>query len=246
MTSLPEKTLQDNLASVRARIQAAAQSARRDPAEITLLAVSKTQPAEAIHVMHAAGQRAFGENYLQEALEKQDALAALQDDPATRIEWHYIGAIQSNKTRPLAEHFAWVHGVDRLKIAQRLSEQRPASLPPLQVCLQLNISAEDSKSGVALEALPELARAVVQLPHLQLRGLMVLPAPEQDPAQQRAVFAQVRKALEHLNHALQPEPAFDTLSMGMSGDLEAAVAEGATIVRIGTDLFGARAPKASV
>jgi pyridoxal phosphate enzyme (YggS family) len=239
-----DSELLDNLAQVRTRIAQAAQSAKRAAESVRLLAVSKTKPADAIRVLHAAGQRAFGENYLQEALDKQEDLADLQSDPATEIEWHYIGAIQSNKTRPLAEHFAWVHGVDRLKIAQRLSEQRPASLPPLQVCLQLNISAEDSKSGVALEALPELARAVLQLPHLQLRGLMVLPAPAQDPAQQRAVFAQVRKALEQLNHALQSEPPFDTLSMGMSGDLEAAVAEGATIVRIGTDLFGARAPKA--
>ncbi|MGA1561945.1 MAG: YggS family pyridoxal phosphate-dependent enzyme [Gammaproteobacteria bacterium] len=240
-----DSELLDNLAAVRARIERAASVAGRAAAEIELLAVSKTKPADAIRVLHAAGQRAFGENYLQEALEKQADLADLQSDPATQIEWHYIGAIQSNKTRPLAEHFAWVHGVDRLKIAQRLSEQRPTSLPPLQVCLQLNISAEDSKSGVALDALPALAREVMQLPHLQLRGLMVLPAPEDDPAQQRAVFAQVRHALEGLNTELQPEPPFDTLSMGMSGDLEAAIAEGATIVRIGTDLFGARSSKAS-
>jgi pyridoxal phosphate enzyme (YggS family) len=239
-----DSELLDNLAQVRTRIAQAAQSANRAPESVHLLAVSKTKPADAIRVLHAAGQRAFGENYLQEALDKQEDLADLQSDPTTEIEWHYIGAIQSNKTRPLAEHFAWVHGVDRLKIAQRLSEQRPISLPPLQVCLQLNISAENSKSGVALDALPALAREVMQLPHLRLRGLMVLPAPEDDPAQQRAVFAQVRHALEGLNTKLQPEPPFDTLSMGMSGDLEAAVAEGATIVRIGTDLFGARTPKA--
>ncbi len=241
-----DSELLDNLASVRNRIAQAAQVANRPADSVHLLAVSKTKPADVIRVLHAAGQRAFGENYLQEALEKQEALADLQSEPATQIEWHYIGAIQSNKTRPLAEHFDWVHGVDRLKIAQRLSAQRPASLPPLQICLQLNISDEDSKSGVALDALTELARHVMQLPQLQVRGLMALPAPEQDPAQQRAVFAQVRKALEQLNHALLPNPPMDTLSMGMSGDLEAAVAEGATIVRIGTNLFGARAPKVNI
>jgi pyridoxal phosphate enzyme (YggS family) len=237
--------LLDNLASVRSRIAQATQATNRPANSVHLLAVSKTKPADAIRVLHAAGQRAFGENYLQEALEKQEALADLQSDPATQIEWHYIGAIQSNKTRSLAEHFDWVHGVDRFKIAQRLSEQRPPHLPPLQICLQLNISNEDSKSGIALDTLTELARDVAQLPHLQLRGLMALPAPEQDPVRQRAVFAQVRKALEQLNHARLITPPMDTLSMGMSGDLEAAVAEGATMVRIGTDLFGARAPKAT-
>jgi pyridoxal phosphate enzyme (YggS family) len=238
-----DSALLNNLASVHARINQAAHAAKRATDSVQLLAVSKTKPAEAIRTLHAAGQRAFGENYLQEALEKQQALADLQDASATRITWHYIGAIQSNKTRPIAEHFDWVHGVDRLKIAQRLSAQRPTSLPPLQICLQLNISGEDSKSGVDSNELAPLAREVMRLPHVRLRGLMVLPAAEQDPAQQHAVFANVRHALEQLNHALSPNPLLDTLSMGMSGDLEAAIAEGATILRIGTDLFGARSTK---
>ena len=180
-----------------------------------------------------AGQRAFGENYLQEALDK---IAALQGK-TPGLEWHFIGPIQSNKTRPIAEHFDWVHSVDRLKIAQRLSEQRPEELGPLNICLQVNISAEASKSGLAPEALPEVAAQVAQLPRLRLRGLMAIPAPSDDMKQQRAAFAAVRGLYEQLRAG---GLAMDTLSMGMSADLEAAVAEGATIVRVGSAIFGAR------
>ncbi|PZQ36493.1 MAG: YggS family pyridoxal phosphate-dependent enzyme, partial [Ectopseudomonas oleovorans] len=197
-------------------------------ADIGLLAVSKTKPAEAIREAHAAGLRDFGENYLQEALEKQTQLADLP------LIWHFIGPIQSNKTRPIAEHFDWVHSVDRLKIAQRLSEQRPAHLPALNICLQVNISGEDSKSGCSPEELTALARAVVALPNLRLRGLMAIPEPTDDVAAQHAAFARLRQLRDELALNL------DTLSMGMSHDLEAAIAEGATWVRIGTALFGAR------
>lgn len=219
------------IAKVQARIRLAAEVAGRDPAGVTLMAVSKTRPARAVREAHAAGLVHFGENYLQEALDKQ---AGLADLPLT---WHFIGPIQSNKTRAIAEHFAWVHSVDRLKIAQRLSEQRPVGLPPLQVCLQVNISAEASKSGVAPETLPELVDAIVTLPRLQLRGLMAIPAPSEDPLQQREPFAALRRAFEQLRVRY---PDLDTLSMGMSADLEAAIAEGATLVRIGTDIFGPR------
>jgi len=200
----------------------------RDPADVGLLAVSKTQPAAAIREAFAAGLRDFGENYLQEALDKQAALADLA------LTWHFIGPIQSNKTKPIAEHFAWVHSVDRLKIAQRLSDQRPAGLPPLNVCLQVNVSGEASKSGCAPEDLQPLAQAVAGLPRLHLRGLMCIPAPSDDPAEQHAAFARLRALRDALGLGL------DTLSMGMSQDLEAAIAEGATWVRIGTALFGAR------
>ncbi len=200
---------------------------------MTLLAVSKTQPAERLRELYQLGQRDFGENYLQEALAKQAALADL------RICWHFIGPIQSNKTKSIAEHFDWVHSVDRIKVARRLSEQRPETLPALNVCLQVDISGEASKSGVPPEALPELAEAVAELPRLRLRGLMCIPAPSDDFAEQRRAFAEMRHGFEALRargHAL------DTLSMGMSGDLEAAIAEGATLVRIGTALFGPRNP----
>ena len=200
----------------------------REPATVGLLAVSKTQPAAAIRDAFAAGLRDFGENYLQEALEKQ---AALTDLP---LIWHFIGPIQSNKTRPIAEHFDWVHSVDRLKIAQRLSDQRPAHLPALNICLQVNVSGEDSKSGCSPEELTALARAVVALPNLRLRGLMAIPEPTDDVAAQHAAFARLRQLRDELALNL------DTLSMGMSHDLEAAIAEGATWVRIGTALFGAR------
>ncbi len=188
---------------------------------------------------YMAGQRAFGENYLQEALEKQAALSDL-----VGIEWHFIGALQSNKTRDVAEHFDWCHGVERAKIARRLDEQRPAGRAPLNVCLQLNVSGEASKAGVALHDLPALAETVLALPHLRLRGLMALPAPSDDDAVQRQAFRQVADALNDLQQRF-PEAALDTLSMGMSGDLEAAVAEGATIVRLGTAIFGARPPHAA-
>ena len=219
------------LRAVRARIAHAVAEAGRDAAAVRLLAVSKTFDAAAVRELAACGQLEFGENYLQEALEKQAALADLP------LMWHFIGPIQSNKTRAIAEHFSWVHSVDRLKIAERLSAQRPAGLPPLQVCIEVNVSGEASKGGVAAAELPALADAVAALPNLQLRGLMAIPAPTPEMASQRAAFRQVREALDALRargHTL------DTLSMGMSADLEAAILEGATIVRVGTALFGER------
>jgi PLP dependent protein len=225
-------TIADRLANVTARIQAAAAAAGRDAQTVRLIAVSKTQPPAAIAQAYAWGQRAFGENYLQEALEKQADLQSLDD-----IEWHFIGPIQSNKTRAIAENFAWVHSIDREKVAQRLNNQRPENLPPLQVCLQLNIDNEDTKSGVSLAQLPLLADAVKQLPRLQLRGLMAIPAAAKTPEEQHRAFARVRTAFERLN---KEGMGLDTLSMGMSGDMEAAIAEGASYVRIGTDVFGLR------
>ena len=219
------------LRAVQARITRAVAEAGRDAAAVRLLAVSKTFDAAAVRELAACGQLEFGENYLQEALEKQAALADLP------LVWHFIGPIQSNKTRAIAEHFSWVHSVDRLKIAERLSAQRPAGLPPLQVCIEVNVSGEASKGGVAAAELPALADAVAVLPNLQLRGLMAIPAPTPEMASQRAAFRQVREAFDALRargHTL------DTLSMGMSADLEAAILEGATIVRVGTALFGER------
>ena len=221
-------TIADNLSALAARIHNAAQAAGRDPASVQLLAVSKTKPAAAIREIHAAGVRDVGENYLQEALAKQEELRDLP------LIWHFIGPIQSNKTKAIAEHFDWVHSVDRLKIAQRLSEQRPAGLAPLNLCLQVNVSGEDSKSGCAPADLPALAQAVAGLPNLRLRGLMAIPEPTDDRAAQEAAFARLRQLQESLGLGL------DTLSMGMSHDLEAAIAQGATWVRIGTALFGAR------
>ena len=221
-------TIAENIAKVRARIREAAQASQRDSTTIGLLAVSKTKPAAAIREAFACGQRDFGENYLQEALAKQAELGDLN------LIWHFIGPIQSNKTKALAEYFDWVHSVDRLKIAQRLSDQRPAHLPPLNICLQVNVSGEASKSGCTPDELPELARAVTQLPHLKLRGLMTIPEPNEDPQAQRAPLARLRQLRDELDLGL------DCLSMGMSQDLEAAVAEGATWVRIGSALFGAR------
>ncbi len=224
-------TISSALQAVKERIADAARAARRDPARVALLAVSKTFPAEAVREAWQAGQRAFGESYVREAEEK---LGQLRDLP---IEWHFIGPIQSNKTRPIAEHFAWVHGIDRLKIAERLAAQRPAGLPDLQVCIQVNVSGEASKSGVAPRELPELARAVRALPRLTLRGLMAIPEPSGDKTSQRQRLTPLRQLLERLN---EQGYALDTLSMGMSDDLEAAVAEGATIVRVGSAIFGAR------
>ncbi|KIQ05317.1 MULTISPECIES: YggS family pyridoxal phosphate-dependent enzyme [Pseudomonas] len=221
-------TIAENIAKVGVRIREAAQASQRDFAKIGLLAVSKTKPAAAIREAHGAGLHDFGENYLQEALDKQVQLADLA------LTWHFIGPIQSNKTRPIAEHFAWVHSVDRLKIAERLSEQRPPELPPLNICLQVNVSGEPSKSGCQPDELAALAQAVTQLPKLRLRGLMTIPQPTDDIAMQRAAFARLRTLRDDLNLDL------DTLSMGMSHDLEAAIAEGATWVRIGTALFGER------
>ncbi len=226
---MTRQQLLDNISKVLARVSRAAQNSGRNPGDVTLLAVSKTRPAQDIRDAAALGLKQFGENYLQEALEKIRALDDLQ------LGWHFIGPIQSNKTRAIAEHFDWVHSVDRLKIARRLSEQRPSSLPPLQVCLQVNISGEDSKSGLQSTELPALAAEVDSLPGLQLRGLMAIPAASDDSASQHRAFCQLRNAMTAL-----AMPQLDTLSMGMSGDLEAAIAEGATIVRVGTDIFGAR------
>ena len=202
---------------------------------VTLLAVSKTFEADAVREAHACGQRRFGENYVQEALDKIAELADLR----SQLEWHLIGPLQSNKTRPVAAAFDWVQSVDRLKIAQRLSEQRPADLPPLQVCLQVNISGEASKSGLLPTELLAVAQAVALLPRLRLRGLMAIPEPVADLAAQRAPHRALRELLATLNAA---GLALDTLSMGMSADLEAAVAEGATVVRVGTAIFGGRTP----
>ncbi|MDD2777130.1 MAG: YggS family pyridoxal phosphate-dependent enzyme [Gallionella sp.] len=224
-------TIALNLQATNAAIATATVAAGRNVNEIKLLAVSKTFPVEAIREAYRAGQRDFGESYVQEALPK---LMALHDLP---IDWHYIGPLQSNKTRAIAAHFAWVHSIDRLSIAQRLSAQRPADLPPLQVCLQVNVSGEDSKSGVAAADISALAAAVSALPNLTLRGLMAIPAPTDDPAEQRAAFAQVARIQQQLNQA---GFALDTLSMGMSHDFPAAIAEGATIVRVGTAIFGNR------
>lgn len=225
-------SIPENLARTGAAIHAAATAAQRDPQSLRLIAVSKTHPAASVRSAHAAGQCEFGENYLQEALDK---MQQLQDLP---LVWHFIGPIQSNKTRALATHFDWVHTVDRLKIAQRLSEQRPPQRGPLKVLLQLNISGEESKSGCSLQELPALADAVAALPNLQLCGLMAIPAPEADPQRQRAVFRQVAAAAAALRAAGHADCR--ELSMGMSGDFPAAIAEGATMVRIGTDLFGSR------
>ncbi|WP_460369496.1 YggS family pyridoxal phosphate-dependent enzyme [Pseudomonas sp. Tul1A2] len=221
-------TIADNIFHVGSRIQTATQAAHRPENSVQLLAVSKTKPAEALREAYAAGLRDFGENYLQEALGKQLELADLP------LIWHFIGPIQSNKTRAIAEHFDWVHSVDRLKIAQRLSEQRPAELPPLNICIQVNVSGEASKSGCTPDDLPALAAAISALPRLKLRGLMAIPEPTDDRAEQDAAFAAVQKLQASLALPL------DTLSMGMSHDLESAIAQGATWVRIGTALFGAR------
>jgi hypothetical protein len=220
-----------NLQAIRHAVTQAALAAKRDAASVTLLAVSKTFSSEAVREAFAAGQCAFGENYVQEALDK---IAVLHDLP---LEWHFIGPIQSNKTRVIAENFAWVHGVERLKIAQRLSEQRPADLPPLNICLQVNVSGEASKSGVAPDEVLALAREVSSLPRLKLRGLMAIPAQADEVEAQRRPFAQLRELSQQL--AAQGI-ALDTLSMGMSHDFAAAIQEGATIVRVGTAIFGVR------
>lgn len=226
-------TLHEQFRTVRARIEAACRRCGREPAGVRLLAVSKLQPAQAVRDAVALGHAAFGENYVQEALDKMAGLAELRE----RIEWHLIGPLQSNKTRPVAEAFDWVHSVDRLKIAQRLSEQRPPGLAPLNVCLQVNVSGEASKSGVSPAELPALAHAVAALPRLRLRGLMSIPESSEDFAAQCAPH----RALRELRDALVAQGlVLDTLSMGMSDDLEAAIAEGSTLVRVGTALFGPR------
>lgn len=229
----------DHLHQVRARIAAATGQAGRPDDSVRLLAVSKTFDAPAVRAAFEAGLVAFGENYVQEGVAKIEALADLRG----RIEWHCIGPLQSNKTRAVAEHFDWVHGIDRLKIAQRLSEQRPAHLPPLQVCLQVDVDGGANKSGVAVAAAPALARAVAALPRLALRGIMAIPEPAPDFEAQRALFLRATAVFE----ALRAEGlALDTLSMGMSADLEAAIAAGSTMVRVGTALFGVRPPRQDV
>ncbi|WP_447554269.1 YggS family pyridoxal phosphate-dependent enzyme [Vreelandella sp. EE22] len=231
---MTEIALCESLAKVQERLEHALDAAGREAGSARLLAVSKTKPASMIRKTWQCGQRAFGENYLQEALDKQRELEDLN-----AIEWHFIGPLQSNKTRAVAEHFDWMHSVERIKIAQRLNDQRPAHLPPLNICLQVNISHEASKAGVAPEMAMSLAAEIAALPRLALRGLMAIPAPASDPAAQRAPFAAL-KALFHELQAALPEAPLDTLSMGMSDDLEAAVLEGATLVRVGSAIFGAR------
>jgi PLP dependent protein len=225
--------VQARLQAVMGRIATAARAAGRDPASVALVAVSKTFPADAVAAAHAAGQVAFGENYVQEAVDKIETLRPRRRE----LRWHFIGPIQSNKTRVIAEQFDWVQSIDRLKIAQRLSEQRPPGLAPLNVLLQVNISGEGSKSGIAPADVEALARAVGKLPGLKLRGLMAIPEPEADAARQRAPLAAMRALFDRLRAA-----GFDieTLSMGMSADLESAVLEGSTMVRIGTAIFGER------
>lgn len=223
--------LQRNISEVDRRIRAAEDAAGRRSGSVSLLAVSKTKPSEVVRQAHQAGLSAFGENYAQEMAEKAAALADLP------LSWHFIGPIQSNKTVIIAETCDWVHSVDRIKIARRLSEQRPPDKAPLNVLVQVKTSDETSKSGVAPEALPELITAIAELPNLTLRGLMTIPAPADDIHQQRPPFRALRETLASLQRT---QPSLDTLSMGMSGDLEAAIAEGATLVRVGTDIFGAR------
>jgi pyridoxal phosphate enzyme (YggS family) len=227
-------TIMANLQAVRDRVAAAALAAGRRADAVAVLAVSKTWPAASVREAAAAGQRAFGENYVQEGGDKIAALAGLG------LEWHFIGPLQSNKTRAVAAHFDWVHSIDRLRLAERLSAQRDAAAAPLNVCIQVNVSGERSKSGVAPDAVRDLACAVASLPRLRLRGLMCIPEPSRDEAVLRARFAMLRRLRDELAaHGL----ALDTLSMGMSDDLEAAIAEGSTIVRIGTAIFGSRAAR---
>ena len=227
----PMSSIADNISTTLNRIRSAEQKFGRDPGSVSLLAVSKTKPVALLRQAYDAGQRHFGENYLQDALPKIEALADLD------ICWHFIGPLQSNKSRAVAEHFGWFHSLDRLKIAQRLSQQRPATKAPLKVCIQINISAEASKSGILPEQAAELVEQIQRLPRLRLCGLMAIPAADLDPQGQRQAFVQMRELFEALKLLA---PQMDTLSMGMSDDLEAAVAEGSTLVRIGTAIFGAR------
>ncbi len=228
----PVTTLVERLTIVRARIAAAEQAAGRKPGSVRLLAVSKTHPPAALEAVHQAGQRCFGESYVQEAVAKIRVLSRLP------LEWHFIGPIQSNKTQEIASGFAWVHSIDRLKIARRLSEQRDPTLPPLKVCLQINISGEETKSGASPAAAEALVKEIAHLPHLKLVGLMAIPAPAEQLARQRAPFRALRELRDQLVEATGiPLPE---LSMGMTDDLEAAIAEGATIVRVGTAIFGER------
>ena len=228
---MDEQLLTDNITKLLQRVRRSVEKCHFGNSDILVLAVSKNRSAQEIRVAHDCGLKEFGESYLQEAVQK---ISELQD---LDLVWHFIGPIQSNKTRSVAEHFHWVHSVDREKIARRLNEQRPAHLPPLQVCIQVNISGENSKSGASIEELPGLARTILDLPQLCLRGLMAIPAATQDAAQQRATFRQMRETFQQLQSLA---PAMDTLSMGMSGDLEVAISEGSTIVRVGTAIFGPR------
>ena len=232
------RAIDDNLQAVRGRIARAAAAAGRDPGSVTLLAVTKSQPAALVREALAAGQRAFGENYVQEALEKMDSLAATARAPSiTDIEWHLIGPLQSNKTRLVAQRFDWVHTVESEKIARRLSDQRPGGMAALNVLIQVNVSGEASKSGVDPQAVLSFARATSTLPHLKLRGLMAIPEPGAGNARYRE--------LKSLYDKLKSEFRFDVLSVGMSGDMETAIGEGSTLVRIGTAIFGARQKAAS-
>ena len=235
MTRATLEPIARNLATVHVRMQAAAEQAGRDPASVRLLAVSKACAAASISAAYAAGQMEFGENYLQEALPK---LEALKHHPG--LIWHFIGTLQANKTRLVAEHFDWVHTVDRERIAQRLSEQRPATLPPLNVCIEVRLGDEPGKSGVMPETVAALTKRIAALPRLQLRGLMCIPPPAGDVAMQRIGFKHLRELFEALNHQSH---GLDTLSMGMSGDFESAILEGSTLVRVGTAIFGARPRK---
>ncbi len=230
--------IEENVQRVQARIRAACERYGREPEDIRLLAVSKTKPVSDILEAHRAGLREFGENYLQEAEAKIAEIAPLPLDPAP--QWHFIGPIQSNKTRLISRDFDWVHSVDRFKIARRLGEQRPDDREPLNTLLQVNIDREPQKAGIDLDEIPALAAQIAALPGIRLRGLMAIPAPRSDFDQQRRPLRALRQAFDALR---SDHPACDTLSMGMSGDLEAAIAEGSTLLRIGTALFGARAPK---
>jgi len=226
-----DASIPNNIAKLLNRVRLAAQKSQRSPADICVIGASKTRTPETVREAYESGLHHFGENYLQEALEKITALADLA------LCWHFIGPIQSNKTRAIAENFSWVHSVERLKIARRLSEQRPAQLPPLQICLQVNISSEDSKSGVSPDALPGLVEDIKALPQITLRGLMAIPAATGDKQRQLQPFCQMRQLMQQLQPIC---PTIDTLSMGMSGDLEAAIAQGSTMIRVGTDIFGPR------
>jgi len=226
--------IENNTTSVQRRLQQAARDAGRNPEDILLLAVSKTRTSAQVRVAVDSGLSSFGENYLQEALEKMDQLTDLS------ISWHFIGPLQSNKTRQVAEHFDWIHTVDRLKIAKRLSDQRPADMAPLNICLQINIDNEPSKSGFMPQQAIEAASSIADLPNLRLRGLMAIPKPSTELAQQHQPFVRLRALLEQINERLDNSQKLDTLSMGMSGDLEPAIYEGATIIRVGTDIFGPR------
>ena len=226
--------IENNTTSVQRRLQQAARDAGRNPEDILLLAVSKTRTSAQVRTAMESGLSSFGENYLQEAVEK---IAQLSN---SAISWHFIGPLQSNKTRQVAEHFDWVHTVDRLKIAKRLSDQRAPDMPALNVCLQINIDNEESKSGFSPEQAPSMAATIAQLPNLRLRGLMAIPRPRANMAEQRQPFAQLAALQKEINSTLDNCEKLDTLSMGMSADLEAAIAEGATIIRVGTDIFGPR------